>query len=96
MSGGMKTWLEWEELVKEGVAKEPSGEFHSPIIVFYRPSDIECPVHFRVGGKWRQCKAKLNETNIIVECGTERRRVMKCPVCDKWSCRLCGKEGSCP
>ena len=79
------SWIEWQKQVYLGRARESLGAFP-------RPSGVECPNGKRVLGFWRDCKDELTDTEIVVDCGVEQRRVLYCPRCKGWFCKLTGRE----
>jgi len=83
MKRGLITWAEWQRLAYSGQVAEHVG-------VFPRRSGIECPSYHEVGDRAHACQANLVDTPVIVECGSEQRRLIHCEVCGFWGCRLLG------
>lgn len=79
------SWIEWQKQVYLGRARESAG-------VYPRISSIACPGGRRKFGVWRDCAKPLIATEIVIDCGVERRRVMYCERCKQWYCALTGKE----
>lgn len=80
---GLYTWPEWQKMAWAGTARES-------VEAFPRPSGIECPNILRVGERTQFCKANLTDTPILIECGSEMRRIVRCDVCEWYGCRLLG------
>ena len=71
---GLVTWPEWQKEAWAGVAVEP-------VEGFPRSSGIECPNRYVLRGETRVCKAGLIDTPVVIECGSEMRRIVHCEVC---------------
>jgi hypothetical protein len=75
------SWAEWQKSAWAGAVVEPVGAFP-------RRSEIECPNTLDIDK--RVCKARLIDTPILIECGSEWRRICHCEVCGMWLCRMLG------
>ena len=80
---GLMTWAEWQKKAYAGLIAEQEG-------VFPRQSGIECPNYHEIGGRVHACRANMVDTPVIIECGSEYRRLVHCEVCSFWGCRLLG------
>lgn len=89
---GLISWVEWQKAAWAQSCVESGEGFPLHSSVRTRPSGIECPNTYVLGTSVRPCRANLLDTNIVVECGTEKRRVVHCEVCCWWGCRLVGVE----
>jgi hypothetical protein len=89
--GGLISWIEWQKKAWSDAAVESKEEFPRSFCILIRPSGIECPNIHKTQKYTRACRANLMDTNILVECGSERRRVVHCEVCSWWGCRLMGE-----
>ena len=79
-------WADWQKKAWAGaVAEYTEAQPDGPI--------IECPNRIKAWyAPWRKipCKGRLVDTEIVIQCGSERRRITRCKRCKEWFCRLCG------